>query len=575
MGTWKKKLAAGVATLAMAVSMLPAIAMAAVTADTTITVQGVDSGDTAAYYQVVQQNSTTKAWELTTAFASLDLTQTETNAAENTQREADGLAPKTTIDFIIDGISAEEAGLIAALASGAGTTMTNYTATVDPGMYLILVTPANDNKDVVYKPIIVSADFDQTTSSPNSINVSTESLGAPVVVTAKKSPLTLTKTASTTDGKPDGVAVGDTVSFTVTSNVPTYSSNFTDPVYKITDVLSDGLTMTTAQQEGITVAVAGYNDLAKGTDYTITGTSASGDTVTFTESFLKRVTGNPEVTITYSATVTSDAAKQVNEMDNTVTLNFSNTPTDTEGHGELTDKTSHYTFDIDGAVFGSGSGSTKEVEKVGVDANGNIIETITSTSYPDGLPTGESPLADATFELRTNATDASTAIKFTNGVRDNTNGTTTLTSNADGSIVMKGLDEGTYYLVETAAPNGYYPDPNPRTITIAATYVDDADGNKVLSSYTITISDGTNTTTSTYTAGTDATSGKPIELTNAFATITADTNNKTSLIVNRKPAVLPSTGGSGIYFYIIVGGAIAGAAAYFITKTKKEEKQLS
>ena len=74
---------------------------------------------------------------------------------------------------------------------------------------------------------------------------------------------------------------------------------------------------------------------------------------------------------------------------------------------------------------------------------------------------------------------------------------------------------------------------------------------------------------------TDATSGKPIELTNAFATITADTNNKTSLIVNRKPAVLPSTGGSGIYFYIIVGGAIAGAAAYFITKTKKEEKQLS
>ena len=594
MTSWKNRVTAAIATAAIAASMLPVSALGLI-ADTEISVTGIDAGDTAAYYQVIKQNADTKAWELTGDFTSLDLTQTTANKKTNEDRAAavPSQPALTTLDFILDGIDADEAALIAAKAVTPAGNLdgTTYKAEVAPGMYLVLVTPAGNNKDVVYKPIIVSADYDQTTS-PNTVAANTASLPTPTTAAAKKSPLTLNKTsseASTNASKQDGaasVAVGDTVEFKVETNIPTYTGNFEKPVFKITDTLSAGLTMTADQQTAISVAVAGYE--LKSTDYTVTP-SATGYTVEFNGAeggFLYTVTGNPKVTITYKATVTSTAQEQVNEMDNTVKLNFSNTPSDKTGQGELTDKTRHYTFDIDGNIFGSGSSTgtpdkTKEVEKVGVDGNGNIIKKITYTDYPDQLPNEssfkEQPLGDAEFELRTSANDKNSALKFNDsGVLD-ANGSTVVKSNSDGSITMKGLDEGTYFLVETKAPAGYSFDPTPHTVVIDATYVNDADGNSVLSSYTVTI-DGN---TSTYTAKTEkvVVDGEekdiPIELTDEAAAINVTANNQTTLLINKKLGILPSTGGSGIYFYLVLGGAIAGVSAYYIQKTKKQEELLA
>lgn len=571
MSTWKQKVAAGFAAMALAIGLLPAIALAeepelpaeTPKADTEISVTGVTVGDTAAYYKVIGQDSTTNAWVLVEPFTNLNLKDLPGNAQAATQHPTWG-----DLDFILDGISAEEAGVIAANATVSGTTMTDdYTATVEPGLYLVLITPANGNNSVVYKPVFVAADYDQSEGSPNSVNVENAELPAPDVATAKKSPVTLEKTATTADNKPNGVAVGDTVSFTVTTCIPTYTTNFTDPVFKITDTLTDGLTLV---QNSIEVAVGDYELTSD--DYTVTPNDANdGYVVEFSESFLYKVSGGPDVTITYKATVTSDAPQQVNEMDNTVTLIFSNDPTDSQSQGTLTDKTRHYTFDIDGNVFGGGAepGETKEVEKVGLDSNGDPIYEITTTQYPDGLPVGENPLADAEFELRAETADG-TALKFNEeGVLDPINGTTVVKSEADGSITMKGLDEGTYYLVETKAPTGYTPDPNPKKIVIEATYVPDADNNMVLASYKITIDDEN---TSTYIVKNDA-EGYPIELTDKEnAEITANEGNVTSLFVNKKLGILPSTGGAGIYFYIVVGGAVAGVSAYLIRKTRKEEK---
>ncbi len=567
--SWKNKLVGAVAAGAMVAGLFPMWALG-LEADTTIKVTGIDSGDTASYYQVIQQNASTKAWELTSAFSTLDLTQTDANKAINDALEEG--SKKTTLDFILDGIDAEEAGLIAAKAGTATGTLEEdpagtYSKDVDPGMYLVLVEPKSDNKDVVYKPIIVSADYDQDDSAGK---VSTVALPADLATAvAKKSPITLTKTAqqindgSDTDAK--GVAVGDTVQFTVTSAVPSYTSNFTAPVYKISDVLTGGLKLT--GESDITVEVAGYTDLAKDTDYTITGVSDTGYTVEFQESFLKRVTGAPAVTITYKATVESTAATQVNLMDNTVKLNFSNKPSDTSGQGELTDKTRHYTFDIDGSTFGDNGGPggdttqnrTEEVQKIGLEANETSEDHVKATEY-----TGQKALQGATFQLRTAAADASTALKFKNGVLDAT-GSADVTSDAYGSIVMKGLDEGTYYLVETAAPDGYSFDPTPHTVVIAAQYVKDADDNDILASYTITI-DGTNA--STYTVELDA-NGKPKDLTESTTKITVDTNAITTLLINKKLGILPSTGGSGIVFYLVVGGVVAAISAYMRKQTKQ------
>jgi LPXTG-motif cell wall-anchored protein len=53
------------------------------------------------------------------------------------------------------------------------------------------------------------------------------------------------------------------------------------------------------------------------------------------------------------------------------------------------------------------------------------------------------------------------------------------------------------------------------------------------------------------------------------ATVRTDTNNHTAMVYNKKLGILPATGGSGILFYLFVGGGIAAIALVLMRKTKK------
>lgn len=53
------------------------------------------------------------------------------------------------------------------------------------------------------------------------------------------------------------------------------------------------------------------------------------------------------------------------------------------------------------------------------------------------------------------------------------------------------------------------------------------------------------------------------------ATVQTDTNNHTAMVYNKKLGILPATGGSGILFYLFVGGGIAAIALVLMRKTKK------
>lgn len=179
-------------------------------------------------------------------------------------------------------------------------------------------------------------------------------------------------------------------------------------------------------------------------------------------------------------------------------------------------------------------------------------------------------------------------------------------SDGKGYISMKGLDAGTYILKEVEAPLGYSFNPNIQyEITITPSYVmepivpptpDDGKGGAddlILESYTVRIvtqkldnnlnivGESEVETISTYNIS--KTDGVPDSILNADGTqnesvvITAASiaNNTTAMVINKRLGILPATGGSGIYFYLGIGGVIAAVSVYLIRKTKKAEEQLA
>lgn len=721
--SWKAKLTGALATAAITAGLLPmaAFGAGALTLDGSISVTGLDEGDTASYYQIIQQDTDTSedTYTVATAYAAGTQYYTKDGATYTaaTIADADAFAAAdegslytkdlngtndweltalvdsdhdgkvdgsdyTVANFVIldedatnkKVITADMANAIAAAivnnsaaATGSMTVTTAEGATtasaedVDAGLYMVSVIPAS--KDIIYKPIFVSADYYNTTSEPDDgtdtialVTDETDYNTDPKVF--KKSQVTIDKKSGEYDGETavdtmHDVAVGDVVPFTITVPLVTYTKDYTNPQFKISDVLTTGLELckldgSAATTDDITVTVKdGTSDVTAtpwtsdeaAADYKVTINSVTNFEVAFRndanfgvdadkdgtadndqDGFLYNTHGTaPTVTITYYAKVTSEAAAQVNQMDNTATLNFSNEPTDEDGAGELEDKTRHYTFGIDANIFGGGhysggdSDQTSEIRKIFLAADGTVVEEVTTTDIKGESTEGDTEftwLEGAEFELKQthfyqDNDPASTpkdnpfaqlatplTITFKDGLKSDAADAKGPVSDASGYITMKGLDAGIYQLKETEAPAGYTFDPSKvYTITITPTYVMDGldPENEILSSYSVKIEfvgddDQDHSNVTTYTAGEDA-NGNVISFLNDAGTINDDaslTRNdeadpvaETTLIVNKKLGLLPATGGSGIFFYLGIGGAIAAVALFFLSKNKRELDELT
>ena len=128
-------------------------------------------------------------------------------------------------------------------------------------------------------------------------------------------------------------------------------------------------------------------------------------------------------------------------------------------------------------------------------------------------------------------------------------------TDTNGNLTQKvsGLDQGTYFLLETKAPTGYNLLVAPVAVNIVATEA--ADGNSV--TYTAKFDDAdaivTNGTVDLTTAQQDS-AKQPVA---------------TGTIVNHTGTELPSTGGIGTTIFYVVGGAmIITAAVLLITKRR-------
>ena len=533
--------------LALCMLLMVGAAFAAtgdLTADSSISITGLEENDSVYLYKVIEVDSTTGGWKFASGFEALG-TEGNDNYSSNVKKIVDN-------DISFTGLTKEDAEKIAKLAKAATAPSADtvpaggtYTKTVVPGMYLALVAPVDAN--TIYNPIIVSADY--TENDTNSIDTSAN-LGTSAVT--KKETVTIEKeTADIT------LDAGEIVKFTVTSTIPAYAASYVNPKFNVSDSLSTGLKFVVSTEYPFTVESG---------EVTYTGAPKSDDTsftLTFNSAKIAALTAPQAVTITYYAKLTNAAPYNINEEENNVTVEFSNNPKDDTAHGHLKDKVKEYTFSIDGTLFGNSDWTTGELIKVGKDANGNPIEALIN------LDNGSehAALDGAVFGLYKTEADAIAENEdyYTNDVF-----TGTVTTANGGLMNIKGLDEGTYYLKELSAPAGYIRDQGVHTIDIVAhktkvTETETLDDKCVVSyevevvdSYTVTI-DGK--TTSTFEAELNGSS---------ISSITPAEN--TSEIVNTKGVELPSTGGIGTTIFYILGGLlVVGAAVILIARRKAQD----
>lgn len=328
------------------------------------------------------------------------------------------------------------------------------------------------------------------------------------------------KEASTNDGDKT-VAIGDVVTYTLTVNVPSYPADATHTKFEVSDKLGAGFTF----NDG-TIKVYSDETLEneiEATNYTITAPSGEKTfLIAFNEDFTTTYSGTT-VYITYKATV-NDKAFTENALGNDAFLGYDNDPyqdSDYETPGTHEDV---YTYGI-------------QVKKV--DSKNTV------------LPGAQFKLSLGNETLKFTETDVDGVYNY-----DPTNGSDVLEVSAQGVLKLQGLDEGTYTLEETKAPNGYVLPTGTISIVIADEINGEADGS--IDAVNVTKTEGT------------------VVFQNADLIDGTKTDNIVSLeIVNTSSEdagfQLPTTGGMGTMIFTIAGILImAGAITMVVVISRKK-----
>lgn len=441
-----------------------------------------------------------------------------------------------------------------------------YTANVKAGYWVVLVTGGKTSR--VYNPMLAgvyySVDGSTNTMSSGAVDASknwtlkgTEAYEKSVEVSVDKEIVE----PSSENTKGDDHAYGDYVQFKVTGTIPAYTSAYTKATYDIVDKLSDGLELQQNTEEyamvlkvnNKVVELKGLNDAdASSADATWGATSTGNGTtlkVSLASEYVLSSAGLP-VELTYYVKIKDTAGTNFDGEKNTVKVVYTNDPTvDSQGKTSTNEtpekKTYHYTFEIDGKLFGS---STEIWNKTTTE----ITKTGTEETKQEGwsLNTDNGPLAGAEFTLtRTDKTKS-----------DGTKYTYTEESGSDGELNFKGLDAGFYELQETKAPKGYNLNSTVYPVVITADYNEDG----TLADYSININ-GEAGRTFTYTATYEDTVVHNIKSNTIIGVDTFE-------IKNTPISELPSTGGMGTYIFTVVGVVLmACAAGAFMVSRRKSE----
>ena len=445
-----------------------------------------------------------------------------------------------------------------AAAKNGGVAMTETDATghtsasnMEQGLYLVVETRVPENVTSTCNPFFVSLPMTTIDGAAWNYDVTVcpkNQTGNPTLdKTVRESKNSTGKNNGSLTDITDGYAhtatasVGDTVDYQVISTLPTITSKASAlSEYTYVDTLSKGIRYnkndvvieffkdagctdkiaTWAENSG-KFAVA-YDDAANTMTIrmTDTGLAEINEAATVYTDSVKRGYSDCTMRITYAATLTSDAKMGDKDNPNTVTLTWKRT--NTTYYDTLEDCCHVFTYGID-------------VLKQFSDGKGDI--------------------QDVKFRLHNDSDDCyiiadlKDGIYYAKGITTKKSDATTFVPNSSGHIIVKGLEDDSYSLTETATDKGYVLLKDAVKIIIKTSENGQCEkcGAKLL-------------TASATVNGKDVTMSEG----NAIVPLT---------VVNNPGFDLPKTGGYGTWMFTIGGVALLGAAAFIVIRSRKNKNE--
>ena len=420
---------------------------------------------------------------------------------------------------------------------------------MEQGLYLVVETRVPENVTSTCNPFFVSLpmttidgaawNYDVTVYPKNQTDNPTLDK---TVREAKNS--TGKNTGSLTDIT-DGYAhtttasVGDTVDYQIISTLPTITSKASAlSEYTYVDTLSKGIrynkndvVIEFFKDTGCTGKIAtwaensgkftvGYDDAANTMTIrmTDTGLSEINEAATVYTDSVKRGYSDCTMRITYAAALTADAKLGDTDNPNEVVLTWKRT--NTTYFDTLKDCCHVYTYGID-------------VLKQFSDTGGNV-KNVKFKLHND---------TDDVFVIA----DLKDGVYYAKGFATKKADATTFIPNAQGHVVVKGLEDDTYSLTETATDKGYVLLREAVKIVIKTSENGQCEkcGVKLL-------------TASATVNGKDVTMSEG----NAIVPLT---------VVNNPGFDLPKTGGYGVWMYTVGGVLLLGAATFIVIRSRKHK----
>ena len=358
----------------------------------------------------------------------------------------------------------------------------------------------------------------------------------------KNQELTLTKTVDDADLT---VEVGQTLTYTITADLPKDVTGYTAYHYNIYDLMTAGLSFRCIESISIGGVAQTVPSAIPGITYTHGGIDATNANMNGFDIDINLSTKDSDgnlvyasalgktLVITYRAIVDEDAIEREKET-NVATLEYSDNPNDASSTMSVEARINVYTLNI--AVEKIGAESTTD-NKVTLQNAKFVLYKLDSNNvkqyYLYGTRDG---FDDVQWVALPNGTS-----DVTSALANDAGFCTVRTTNAQGVLDdnFEGLDAGTYYLEEIKAPAGYNLPADPFTVVIT----------KNVDSTTKAVS---------FTATVDS----------ASANVTS-VNTVETVIANQSGTILPSTGGFGTTMLIVIGSILFMATAIVLVTKKR------